>query len=893
MSSFIRGCRCVATVVFPLIVLAFIFTVHDSPQHAHSVGRAPELTLDAKFRGSDTATRAIRDGSKVISLVEVNGVADRENAKRLGTIIHDYGTFVVLARAGSLEAKNYGLKEQVLETTVNLPGERFDPLSDAPRGSLRLGKSATASGKGYYVLQFGGNPTDDWLKAVRDAGVEVLQYVPHNAYFVFGDDEAIARVADHSRVRWIGRYQPEQKLSPVLRQQLNAARTGRTAARGISPLEYTKKATALFDIAVFERADLDAFVSELRQNRGKGFVRVTRLQNNFFNVVRAELSIDDIEAVAAMEDVIAIEAYSKTSNEDERSNQILAGNFINATTIMGPGYQPLNQFGADGTNVTVSVVDDGVGIPGEGGFYITADNAVSGPLRGAPGTAFGHGHFNATIIAGATPFGPFDSLFYNYAIGVAPRANIVSIPRNRVGYTGTDADVYNDSVITPGPNGVHPTISNNSWGQGTNGNVYNLLAAQFDGFVRDSAPDNGVDPLTLIFSGGNEGLNAPGANGLTQPKVAKNVIAVGNSEGLRPELGGSGADNMDDIAADSSRGPAADGRIKPDIVAPGTAITGGRSGTDSLKGNLDAFHRWSSGTSHSAAQVSGVAALFSHWWASSNFNDRPSPSLIKAALINSARDLNGQNASAAIPNGAEGWGRPNLRSLMNTGVGMKYIDEQVALEQPGPGFLLEGSVADGSKPLRITVAWTDPPGIGDPALVNNLDLIVTVGGTQYRGNVFSNGMSTTGGAADTRNNTESVFLPAGIPTGTSLTVEVRPTALNGDGILLNGDATDQNYSLVVYNWSASVGTGVYRLEGRVISADGRGIGLAKVRIVDNQGVAREGRTNPLGYFRIAEVLGGQNYTVNISAKRYRFAPQTVNVTGNMTNLTFRAEPGSP
>lgn len=114
---------------------------------------------------------------------------------------------------------------------------------------------------------------------------------------------------------------------------------------------------------------------------------------------------------------------------------------------------------------------------------------------------------------------------------------------------------------------------------------------------------------------------------------------------------------MDDIAVDSSRGPAADGRIKPDVVAPGTAITGGRSGLDSLSGNIGTAHRWSSGSSHSAAQISGVAAVFTNWWYDNNFGDWPSPSLVKAALINSSRDLNGNGSSAAIPNGIEGYVR--------------------------------------------------------------------------------------------------------------------------------------------------------------------------------------------------------------------------------------------
>ena len=888
MSSFIRGCRFVAIVIVPLTVLAFIIAVYETPQLAQVASNPPEFTLAAKFKGMDTVTRAIRNEAKVLTRINVTDAAEREKVRRLGTIVQDHGSFVVVARDQAVEAKNYGLEERVIETSVNLPGDRFDPLKAPPTGSLRLGKAATASGAGYYVIQFGASPTDEWLKSIRGAGIEILQYVPHQAYFVYGDAEAIARVADHSRVRWIGRYQPEQKLSGVIRRQLEAARTDKTVARGLSPIESSKNGTALFDIAVFERADLDRFTSELRRSFGKGFMQVRKLQGNFFNVVRAELSVNDIEAVAEMPDVIAIEAHSKSRNEDERSDQIVAGNFINATSIHGPGYQPLNQFGADGTNVTVSVVDDGVGIPGEGGFYITPDNAVVGPTHGAPSTAFGHGHFNATIIAGSTPYGPLDSLFYNYAIGVAPRANIVSIPRNRTGYTGTDVEVYDDTVSTPGPNGVHPTISNNSWGQGTNGNAYNLLAAQFDGFARDASTDPGIDPLTIVFSAGNDG-----ANGLTQPKVAKNVIAVGNSEGLRSDLGSGTADNMDDIASDSSRGPAADGRIKPDLVAPGTAITGGRSGTDSLKGNLDGFHRWSSGTSHSAAHISGVAALFTHWWNSRPFSDRITPSLIKAALIDSAGDLSGGNSSVPVPNGTEGWGRPNLKRMFTPGVGMKYLNEPFVLSDVGETIPLEGSIADASKSLRVTLVWTDPPGVADPALVNDLDLIVSVGGVEYKGNVFTNGLSVPGGLSDTRNNVESVFLPAGTPAGTALSIRVRAAALNGNGDLVNPDGTDQRYSLVVHNWSGLIGSGVYTLEGRVISADSRGIGMARVRIIDNQGVARETRTNPLGYFRITQVLGGQSYTVNITAKRYTFFQQSVQVTGNMTGLTFRADPGAP
>lgn len=884
MSSFVNGRRLFAAMIAAFAVLAVLVSFQENRQLAGP--RPSGVALSPKFKGQDAVTRQIRSESNVLTRIAVASASDREKASRVGTIVQDYGSFVIVARSKSVAAKNYGLEEQSIETTVNLPGSQFDPVKDPPEGSLRLGNAATAKGKGYYILQFGGTATDEWLKSVRDAGVEVLQYVPHQAYFVYGDSEAIARVANHSRVRWIGTYNADQKLTPVLQKQLEFAAKGAALARGISPIETTKKGTAIFDVAVFARADLDAVGAELQKNFGRGFLRVSRLQHNYFNMIRLELDLVDVQKAVALQDVVMIEPVFSTKNEDERASQILAGNYINSTTLLGPGYDPLAQFGTDGTSVGVSVVDDGIGIPGDGGFYVTALNAVNGPLRGTTAGSNGHGHFNATIIAGSPPFGPLDPLFYNYGKGVAPNANIVSIPRNRAGYTGTDVQVYDDSVTTPGPNGAPALISNNSWG-GEPDISYNSQEAVFDGIARDASLDPGIDPITMIFSAGNAGNS-----GLTHPKAAKNLIAVGNSESIRPDKGGTGADNMDDIAADSSRGPTADGRIKPDVVAPGTAVTGGRSGANTLSGNIDSAHRWSSGTSHAAAHISGVAALFTRWWNNRPFSDRPSPSLIKAALINSAVDLNGENSTAPIPNGTEGWGRPNMKTMLAPGVGMQYINEPVALSETGQVFPLEGSVADGSKPLRVTLVWTDPPGASDPALVNNLDLVVSVGGVEYKGNVFSNGVSVTGGVADSRNNVECVFLPAGIPAGTGLFITVRATALNGDGVILNGDDTDQKYSLVVHNWSGIIAPAFYRLAGQIRSPSGRGIAHATIRITDSQGTSHELRSNHLGYFAFTGVPGG-TYTINVTSKRYTFTQRTEPINADITGMIINSTSGSP
>ncbi len=261
--------------------------------------------------------------------------------------------------------------------------------------------------------------------------------------------------------------------------------------------------TAMFDVAVFSRADLAVVSSEFANTVNGQIINQIKLPSNFFNILRVEIPVGELSKIAAMPDVFRIDPYTKPIVEDERAAQIVAGNFFSTTALSSPGYNPLAQFGVDGTNVTVAVVDDGVSIPGNGSFYISAENAVDGPLRGAKsGATGGHGHLNASIIAGSEPFGGLDPLGYNYGIGVAPKANIINIPFTKSGYTGTDAQAVDDTLNTAGPNGVTGYISNNSWGNGANGNSYDSYAAMYDGFVQDASSAASFDPLTLIFSAG-------------------------------------------------------------------------------------------------------------------------------------------------------------------------------------------------------------------------------------------------------------------------------------------------------------------------------------------------------------------------------------------------------
>ncbi len=791
-------------VVFAFLIATFGFGL--TPANAQK--QIVKERLFDKFKRADAVTKAVRDKSNELFNVRINSIGDRAKADNLGMVVEDYGSFVVLAKNKAAQTSESELEEQQLDTNINLPNGEFEPIVDSPAETISS-KSDSAellAGKNYYVVQVASIAKDEWLKSFEEVGAEVVQYVPHQAFFVYADGEAIAKLTNHSRVRWVGKYSAEQKIPPSLDRFMKKAER--------------ESDLATFEIAVFKRSGLLEARNEILNSSRAEIFDVMELQNNFFDIIRVKMPIDDVEKIARLKDVIRIDEYVKATAEDERAAQIVAGNFTSTTLLTAPGYNPFSQFGVDGTNVTVSVVDDGISIPGTGGFYLTSANTADGPLRGATiGAEGGHGHINASIIAGNTPFSGLDPTGYNYGIGIAPNANIINIPFLKANNLTDDIQSVDDTLNTIGPNGVRGTISNNSWGAGTNGNAYGSREAVWDALVQDGSLGPTIDPFCVIFSAGNSG---PGALSLTRPKAAKNIIAVGNSENIRTEIGGSSANNIDDLRSSSSRGPAADGRVKPDITAPGSYISGSRGGNGaSVSGQIDANHSFSIGTSHAAPQVAGAAALFTQFWKNNNAGVNPSPAMIKAAIINTAQEMNGSNTASALPNGDEGWGRINLKFMFNTGVPMKYVDQTVQFNDPGANVVYNGRVGDSTKPTRFTLVWTDPPGINDPALVNNLDLTVTVGGISYKGNVFTNGSSSAGGSADNKNNVENVFLPAGIAAGTPVTISVNAFSVNGNGILGNADATDQHFSLVAYNYTEQQQPPVSRNKASDFDGDGQ------------------------------------------------------------------------
>src|SRR5206468_2188622 len=100
-------------------------------------------------------------------------------------------------------------------------------------------------------------------------------------------------------------------------------------------------------------------------------------------------------------------------------------------------------------------------------------------------------------------------------------------------------------------------------------------------------------------------------------------------------------------------------------------------------------------------------------------------------------------------------------------------DEPRGLSAPGEFRRFPIVVGSSAEPLKLSLAWTDPPAatLVGPKLVNDLDLVLEGPDGTLLGNNFVAGVSQTGGSADRVNVEEGIYLPA--PTPGTWTVSVR------------------------------------------------------------------------------------------------------------------------
>lgn len=302
---------------------------------------------------------------------------------------------------------------------------------------------------------------------------------------------------------------------------------------------------------------------------GREAIRVLWLTHS----VVAELNSEELEKIASRKDVANINAVKK---------QIVITLIESQPLIQA---DKVHQIGFDGTGITVAVIDTGV----DEEHYALADVVTSQQdfTDEGIGDNNGHGTHCAGIIASKDA----------RRRGIAPGAKIADIKiMDRFGFS--DPEIAVAGIEAAVELGVD--VASNSWGWS---HGYGAWEDDADICVLCKAARNAVaQGVVFVVAAGNEDNNPCGFydTHIRCPGNARSVITVGAS------------DDNDNMAGFSSIGPTVDGRIKPDVVAPGVHIVSARASGTIMGSPIDDNWTSADGTSMACPHVAGVAALMLH-----------------------------------------------------------------------------------------------------------------------------------------------------------------------------------------------------------------------------------------------------------------------------------------
>lgn len=938
--------------------------------------------------GADKTASTSGDGARTSRVIIYPGTNENETVAQLQqqgvTRVEKYGSYWLAdIDSTQLQSLKRAGKAQVQSASHFNQIELGEVTIDVTQGAPAVPQHLTDSGQGdqqLLIVQFKGPVLPEWLDLLKAVeGVQVVRYIPNNAYLVSARRDANAKVSALSVVQWVGAFHPFYKLPKSLRE-----------AKGVVTVNVT----------VFDDANAVSTQNSVKRYAiGEAVISKTGTGNWR---IRLQVDAGDLGAIAQLPGVLGIQPVVPIVKRDEVQALVMAA-FTNSSGGPVSGVDSYLSFlnGGSGSGVIFSqtpsaypildICDTGVDakypylkntsdfLLWHPSFYLPAPLVQSSfpslscgflgiskkayELGGSLFDTDGHGTRVASIAVGYDdqadePFincitqgatsnctsqvvvvistngftvgggiecsGPIppsccatlSCTQLNLSVSVITNVTCVSActtgdaslattipvngppwylsrqdtdgfqlglgvsPYGRFGVSSSDSAKSGPESVVLSAYILGARISNNSWTRGlsvgTTDGAYDDLSQSYDSLTRD-AVTTGVtntpgelprnQQILFVFAGGNDNGQAVAIGGygdtlVTPPATAKNVISVGAT------VLGHAPGNWYTIAPASSFGPTRDGRIKPDVVAPGAGVSAAISQSIASHGNCglcdpnspspyacaDGFetnqivtqlyndqYSWSNlvgpqytlfpsvldktggATSYSAAAVSGGAQLLYWYFQNALLQLPPTPAMMKAYIMNSARYLPIINpltgAQDKLPSIAQGMGLMDLNRMFD-GTPRVLRDEsttraidvalyatnvmaqQTYFTSPGQSYEVTGTVFSGTSPFRVTLAWTDAP--GDPnvlkQLVNDLDLQVTVNGQTYAGNEFDTQFAAAVASPkyDRLNNVESVFLPAQ-PAGTPYRIQVRAMNIAGDGVPNVGSSMDQDFALVIYN----------------------------------------------------------------------------------------------
>ncbi|OAD91133.1 peptidase S8 [Aequorivita soesokkakensis] len=498
-------------------------------------------------------------------------------------------------------------------------------------------------------IQFYETPTQQVQDLFKQNNLQLLEYIPHQTYLFYFPENTSITLLKNNGVRTIVPVDGNAKLSA----KLKSGDYDYWAMNGdniLVTLQYHKNVTDTYAINELGRQQII-----VKQNYKEQHILDLSIPNNCLE------TLSNLSFVKWVDLVVA-----PAVPDDTRGRSLHRANSLDTQTGAGRNYT--------GEGIGVMVRDDG-----RVGPHIDFEGRLTNLTNVANQS---HGDGVAGIMAGA--------------------GNL--IPSNRGMAAGSDVYVVNyQSNFLDNPtlnliNDGSVQITNSSYSNGCN-DGYTSITRTVDQQTLDTPT------LLHVFSAGNSNGSNCGYGAGTQwgnitggHKQGKNVIATANVF-----FDGS-------LVTSSSRGPAHDGRIKPDIAA---------NGQNQISTNENNTYQTFGGTSGAAPGIAGISAQLYQAYGDLHGGDFPPSALIKATLLNTANE-----AGNVGPDYKFGWGIVNALQAVKLIEDGRYLSDEVSQGNTNTHTI---NVPSGTTQVRFMVYWSDQaasPG-ADPALVNDLDLVVT------------------------------------------------------------------------------------------------------------------------------------------------------------------------
>ncbi len=561
-------------------------------------------------------------------------------------------------------------------------------------------------------------------------GIEIIDHIPDDSVVISlseeSSDSEISRVNNLSQVRWAGPMPSTWKIS-----------------------------NSLLTLMQFEDSLIDLDVTPSPTNSPEDLIELNEAINALAGIQHQHSQCDaHICQIKSANPSLIISLASDFRVSRVEPGPVLSIQNSNASIISGVDFaRTMSGANLTGSGEVIGISDTGLDAD-HGDFDGRLRSPVFnlfGPDNSGADSNSGHGtHVTSTLLG--------DGSGDSNSTGIVPQAtfHFYQLEVDSSGILarwGSLYEMFEHSLMNDA------YIHTNSWGSESLVGDYTSDSRSIDWFTND------YPEFLVIFSAGDMDVS-----GVTSPSTAKNALSVGAST-----TGAFGSEPIGQVFNESSSGPTSDGRIKPDLVAPGVMIcsaraqeadfaSGGSCSNSLHPDGSTPLYMTLNGSSMATPVVAGASAMAREFLREEVGMATPGSDLIRALLVNGADDL----GIPDVPNSREGWGQLNISNSLfpiSNGVNQSVFYDQERQLMPGHSFIYTFEVSGGSG-IDVTLAWNDKEGSASAdqnasRLVNNLDLVVTSPtGEVYNGNNFANGISQTAGSTDQLNNLERVRLPS-------------------------------------------------------------------------------------------------------------------------------------